>query len=897
MKMLKKLFALFVLFIAVTTTATYAQQTGTITGNVKDSATDRPMVGASVVVAGTHLGTTTDAKGNFSITSVPAGAHKVIVTYVGYGEATREAQVAGRGVVKVEVFLHSASLRLQEVVVYARDPESESGALVEQKEALVVVQTVGASEMSRKGTGDAEAAVAQVSGVSKQEGAKNVFVRGLGDRYNRTLLNGFPVPSEDPEYKNIALEFFATDIIKNIGVSKVFSAENNGDVGGAVVDINSKELSGRQAFSVGLDAGVNSRAVGATMLRLDGVNFLGHSNNTRPADGKYDFANSLDPSRVKLPLSNGISLSGGKCFLLGGGMPLSFFVVGTHSTDYSHTRETVRGAGIDGALYEDLSGEKSSIGINQLVLANVGFHPSATGRIVYNFMLLHNNDQYVGRYWGKDSGTFPDNPELGYRGFIQRQQSNDNLLTIHQLTGRFDLGERLQTNIGLAYNTIRGTEPDRRENPLTLGPNGYYLTGSDHQRRQFSQLKEHDVNLRADLRWALGSDVDIEKSNVTAGYKGRFVEDSFGSEVYVAGITDGIFDIDGLRLDDVYNQPAYENGDFRLKKMADNRYDVSKTVHSAFVELNHSLSEKFAANVGLQIDRMDMDVDHDVQFASPGRRSLDKTWLLPSLNLRWSLTELSTLRLGASKSYILPQAKEISPYKYINIGFSSQGNQNINPSECYNFDLRWECYPAPMELLSVGVFYKHITDPIGRVDQLSSAGTLTYNNISPKAEVAGVEFELRKNLLGGADSKLSAGLNASYIYSNLRLDIRNTAPRYTQLEGASPWIANADLTYSLLRGERLFTATMVVNYTGDRISTLGAGGYYDVIEKGVVTLSTIASYKFSSHWGVKLKAANLLDPSYRSVRKYGDGSRENVLDEYKKGMGISVGISYDYKPN
>ena len=77
--------------------------------------------------------------------------------------------------------------------------------LLEQKKALLVTQTVE-RELSRKGISDAQAAVAQVSGISKQEGVKNVFT-GLGDRYNATLLNGFPIPSEDPEYKNIALEF------------------------------------------------------------------------------------------------------------------------------------------------------------------------------------------------------------------------------------------------------------------------------------------------------------------------------------------------------------------------------------------------------------------------------------------------------------------------------------------------------------------------------------------------------------------------------------------------------------------------------------------------------------------------------------------------------------------
>ena len=88
-------------------------------------------------------------------------------------------------------------------------------------------QAIGAEELSRKGVSNATAAVTKTTGVSKQEGVKNVFVRGLGDRYNSTSLNGLPLPSEDPRYKNIALSFFTTDIIKNINVNKTFSADLN----------------------------------------------------------------------------------------------------------------------------------------------------------------------------------------------------------------------------------------------------------------------------------------------------------------------------------------------------------------------------------------------------------------------------------------------------------------------------------------------------------------------------------------------------------------------------------------------------------------------------------------------------------------------------------------------
>jgi len=156
---------------------------------------------------------------------------------------------------------------------------------MEQRQALVATQAVGARELSRKGIGDAQAAVAQVSGISKQEGVKNVFVRGLGDRYNVTLLNGFAIPSEDPEYKNIALEFFGTDIIQNISVNKVFRGSDYSDVGGASINIVSKELVGDHALSFDLSGGINTAVIVPGFLRQDGSGYFGFANTTQPSEG------------------------------------------------------------------------------------------------------------------------------------------------------------------------------------------------------------------------------------------------------------------------------------------------------------------------------------------------------------------------------------------------------------------------------------------------------------------------------------------------------------------------------------------------------------------------------------------------------------------------------------
>src|SRR5690554_6371317 len=128
------------------------------------------------------------------------------------------------------------------------------------------------------------------------------------------------------------------------------------------------------------------------------------------------------------------------------------------------------------------------------------------------------------------------------------------------------------------------------------------------------------------------------------------------------------------------------------------------------------------------------------------------------------------------------------------MGLASEGNPNLKPSDDYDVDIKWDNYLSSTELLSATAFFKHIVDPIGRVDQGNSAGLHTYNNIGDSATVLGIEVELRNEILnnenssGSQSSKLSFGLNTSWIYTDVTLDITNTAKRNSELEGASPFL-------------------------------------------------------------------------------------------------------------
>ncbi len=880
-----------------------------IKGIIVDAKTKEPLIGASIMIDGSTQGTAADLDGKFSISTNLTGKVKLTASYVAYKTEKIEVNVLKNKETIIEVKLTSDERILDEVEVVAKaNRESENILLLEQRKALVATQAVGAKELSRKGISNAEAAVSQVSGVSKQDGVKNVFVRGLGDRYNVSLLNGFPIPSEDPEYKNISLDFFGTDVIQNIGVNKVFAPNSYGDVGGAIIDITSKELMSPQELSIDLSAGFNTNTISKDFLKPTGTNYFGISNSSQPGEdymSNWGFTNKLDPISISLPLNHSYGISGGKRFKLGAN-PLSIFLVGNYSTGYSYTKEKSLNTTSEGSITQDLLGDKYSQNINQLLLANINYLLKNKHSIAYNFMLIHDNNQSMGDYLGS-KGDFISSlqpEEYEYQGLVRRQQTNDNLLMTNQLLSTWKL-KKMKIDAGISFNYVLGKEPDRRENNLFRISDSQFglVSGSGMQVRNFTELKENDFNTRIKLTYDLNKKFTDDITSIQLGYDGRFVRDDFKETEYTmtAASTANLL-LPDLKLDEAYNQDNMDAGVFSQYNRIISTYDVNKYTHSGYAGIVYQFNPKLTVNVGSRFDKVDLQINYNINSGNVANSSkrLNPFYVLPNMNIKYDINSKNTLRLGLSKTYTLPQSKEISPYQYIGLSFKSQGNENLKPSDNYNADLKWDYFFTPNEFVSLTGFYKNIKDPISRIEVGNAGGYLTYRNISEKATVAGVEFETRKNIINSSSTaseksnKLVAGLSASYIYTNLKIqNIENTIDRNTELEGAAPFILNFDLSHTFSNRGKSFTNSLVFNYFSDRIYTIGTQGFEDIIEKSIPTLNFVSISKINSHLSVKFKANNILNPNYTLMRKSSTNDNNIVLNEYKKGVNISLGLTYD----
>ncbi|WP_392419807.1 TonB-dependent receptor domain-containing protein [Capnocytophaga canis] len=894
---MNKILCVFSMFLV---TMLSAQTKTGVAGVVTDQEMDgEPLSFASVIVKGTSRGTTTDLHGKFDL-NLEAGDYTLLVSFMGYEEKEIPVKVETGKRLQIEVGLNSAGVGLEEVVVqWNVNREAESVLLVEQKNAVLMKQAIGAQELSRKGVSDAEGAVTKISGISKQEGVKSVFVRGLGDRYNATTLNGFPIPSEDPEYKNISLDFFTTDIIQSIGIDKVFGVGTLSDVGGATINITSKELVNDSELKMDLSLGMNTQVMRSdTFLEQQGINSLGFSNRKKPSTNLnvYEFANSLDPSQSKFLINTGIGFSGGKKMMLGH-HPLSIYGVFSHSSDYSFTEEIIRNTTTEGTIFLDQKGKKYSKKINQLGLLNANYTIDNL-QLRYNLMLVHANNQYVGIYEGKNSERYQDAYDDTYLGYLVRQQNNDNMLITNQLLSDWKLNEKSVINLGIAHNSLKGLEPDRRINNFSKisDSNHYKLTGSTgRQQRYFIELKENDLNTKLEYTYRFNSQEKV--SNWKIGYNGRFLATDFEAIEYDLS-SQQLLNINSYKLDQLYNQANLNAGLFQLDRNFD-RYDVSKFIHSFYSEFTYQIDPKIVLNAGLKGENVDMKVSYNVnRGGTKGDTEITKLYILPALNLKYDIHSKHALRFGVSKTYTMPQSKEISPYVYIDVSFKSQGNKDLKPSDNYNVDLKWDYYINGNELFSLSGFYKYVVSPIARVEEGGSGGYLTYRNISDYATFAGIELELRKNLFQTeselSNQKWSFGWNASLIFTELNINVANTQARKTQLEGAAPFITNADLTYSLQKNNKNFTASMVFNYFSDRIYTIGTLQYKDIIEKGVPTMDFVASLDLTERLSLKLKTKNIFNSKRELSRKATNNDGNIILNTYQRGVDFNLGLSYKF---
>ncbi|SHJ45118.1 TonB-dependent receptor [Maribacter aquivivus] len=940
----KLLFFTF-LFISIISSA---QDTGSIVGTLKDKElNDEPLPFANVLLKGTTKGTTSDFDGLYEISDIEPGTYTISFSYLGYEtvEMPNIEIIAGK-VTTIDVSLSaSQGVSLDEVTVttVARK-DSETALLLDQKRAIEIKESIGAVELAKIGVSDAATATTKISGVSSSEASGDVFVRGLGDRYLSSTLNGLPVPSDDIDKKNINLSLFPTRVLQNVSISKTYGVEGSADQASGTVNITSRELAGSSELAIGVSGGVNSNVTKSGVYD----NFRISQNSKNTTFGFYDQNLSTqqlitnqgwNTLRQENPMDYSMSIAAGKKIA----DKLAIFFTASHSRSFEH-REGVfrqyRSNFIDDTITDATTFQKKIVNTG---LLDITYLANAKNKIKSSTFFVNKLDENVfeGGRNGEATIFEETSPSEGLFQFIRDQNTKQTRLLVTQLIGRHQIGEKNTLNWAAGYNLLNADEPNRIRNEVNFDPDGTLVqlgrNGGFQQRKSSQKIEDNEFSayLKDELKII---DEETRNFKLNFGLSYRNKERDFSSEfVGVEEVNTNA--VNPSSIDDlgaVFRQSYFDAGLLEINLLGSNANDERKDIYlgtldskAAFFSFNVGL-DQWNFDAGLRFQRDEIKVAYDIGNLSPrtGDSNQDYSNFYPSLNIKYTINELNALRLAVSRTITLPEFKEIAPFNYVSpTGQITRGNPDLIASKDINLDLKWEYFPSAAQLVSVAAFYKDISDPINRVRERGSAGIFSYFNSGEKAEIFGLEAETKLDLVTPAyndDDGSESGYNLNMVLNvtrmwhqqdlkeiyndegNLLRSFQYKGITKTDLQGASDWIFNTSLNYDTA-GDNPFAASINANYASDKIYSLGVPTdqtnrdiFYDdaIVENGFVVLNAQISKEFGEHIKVSLTGKNLLNPEIKQTQLIRNPVTEIELEQtvssYSTGMGISLGLNYKF---
>lgn len=866
-----------------------------IKGVVKDSETKEPLIGASVQIDGTTVGTITDLDGSFVLNGVK-GETTIVVSYVSY--ITKKLKVnASKDTAPIEILLEPDNRQLGEVTVTARkNNETATALLKERQKSSIPIENIGARDLSIKGISDVQEGVKKLTGISVAS-AGQIIVRGLGDRYSITTLNGMSVASPNPDHKLIPLDLFPTSTVKNITVSKVYDVASFADYSGAHIDIATKDQSSDNFFEASVSVKGYTNTIGGDFYEMDRASTL--------------FSNpSIDNNAYNLPLSDFRQYSrNNRIFNTGFNVErrtaipafsgnVSFgrnFRIGSNDLNILASMSVSNGlSSMDNAIYKTLEATGTVVNdfnydayINEVKLsglASVGYSFRESDHIGYNFFYARNaSNEYMTR-----SGHDRDDHQLLGIHDVTHIYTLQN----HQLSGFHEFGDAWSLTWKGSYGKTTSEEPDRRQVMYERTSNGLELFKLNRQEtmRYFGDLNESEYLADVSSEYKFG---ESNKVVFGAAYKDKKRSYSATRFYYnLSGINPVIDNF--YRPDDFINAGALAAGDIsinRVQQLKDN-YEAANRIAAGFISAELYPVNDLMINIGVRYEYSDQYVDYYDDASIARRSTLKNHDFFPALNARYQFRDNNSIRLSFSRTITRPSFIEMTPFLYQESygGAQIRGNEHLKNGYNWNVDLRYEYITQSGDMFSATVYYKQLEDPIERTQFLQGGATTHSFNNADNGVAAGVEVEIRKNIV----KDLILGANVSYMYTNVVLPEGGAYTNTTRaLQGASPYLANADLTYApkFKNGDDMSLA-LLYNLQGPRIQSVGVSGLGDVTQQALHTLNFVARYRFNEHCSISAKVNDILNRDVIFEQDVPLTGGKEVVERFKTGTNFEIGFTY-----
>ncbi len=582
-----------------------------VLGTIKDKKTKEPLVGAMVVIENTSEGTIAGVEGEFEL-KLTIGVHRLTISNLSYVTKTVEVVVSNEDT-PILIELEPDAIEMDQVVVVGqKNLETEVALLRERGLSSVSIESMGVKEMSMKGISNVQEGVKKLTGISVAS-AGQIIVRGLGDRYSITTLNGLPIASLNPDNKLIPLDVFPSSTVKNVTVSKVYSVTSFADYSGAHIDISTKEQGGDRLLTLGVSTGGVLNTVGKNFYQMDNVSMFTKSQLYPQAiGGTYSefkeyiksnsvFDTSFDVTKtIALPDLSG-NIAYGDRFEIGNQRLDVLLTASLNSGSETTLSKEERKLNSQGDVTDEYNSNEYETSLNAAALASVGVTLRDNDYLGYNLFFARNASN---TYQERRGFSYENDDLLGLNS-----QSRIYSLINQQLTGRHQLNNRISMNWAASYGATSSEEPDRREvlyidNQTTTR----FFNTNDPTQRFFGSLEENELDGLLDVSYTLKND-----SKIKAGFAVKDKTRDYSSNTFYYDLKSIQNDVNDYYTPSEYiNESNFSDATITINREMKNRnqYSAEAMVMAGYLMTDWNLTQDMLVNLGVRFENSMMAVDY-----------------------------------------------------------------------------------------------------------------------------------------------------------------------------------------------------------------------------------------------------------------------------------------------
>lgn len=934
---------------------------GTISGTLFDQSNSEPLLFANVLVSGTTDGASTDLDGKYQL-ELAAGTYTIEASYTGYQTKTIQEVVVKDGqVTYLDIALSEEAELLQEVVVTATVIQrSENALLLLQRNSDKIQDGISSQEMSRYSVGDAAGAMKRVTGATVS-GGKYVYIRGLGDRYSISQLNDLIIPSADPYRNSAQLDLIPTNLLDNIITTKTFTPDQPGTFTGGNINIKTKSFPEEFSFTVSLSSSFNSQSnLIDDFLGYEGGDndYFGFDDGSRErpslldepdvsaslstrtpliarlnldvdGDGKKDgetYARAADrairslsreftPDSISTPVSHGISISFGDQYKVLGNS-LGVILAASFKEDYQNLPNYARANWIlqdigkgdlfnQGDFSETLSTQSPSLN----GLLGLAYRIGNSTTITFNGLYNHSTDKTARFIFGErpDNILNPDFLEGRSLVFTERDLVNAQLGGEHVLSNLNNL--RIEWKLSQSQSVLY--EPMTRffENQYNKETDTYVIPASNVRRPFyfFRNLEDNQQDAKLDITipFAGKSGNKVKFGTLITRKDREFEEQRYQIEEHLGFTETYAGDPDVYLADDNIGIISQEGERFILgnylvnASQLQNIYSGTDDVNAFYGMLTYNLTDKLKFIGGGRYEQTNLFTSSADTTKTDGDIAVND--FLPSISLIYALNDKMNIRAGFSQTLARPNMREIAPFEAFDplTNETIFGNPDLDRTNIQNYDLRWEWFTNPGEILSLSGYYKAFDNPIFLFYRKAPGAEIQYTNVD-KASLYGVELEFRKDLEAfiPALRNFKLSTNISFIQSTSDVKVpeglEGLEPDERPFEGQPPFIINAALLY--VNQDAGIDAVLALNAIGDRLRIIGREGTPDIYDRGRSQLDFTFIKSFPNNFSIKVTAQNILNNRFiissTNDRFPTSDGKEYIYSDFRTGATFGLSLAY-----